>query len=102
MYQRQKKPYRFVYPDYGVDPAEYGDKGDPMIEHRKHNGQTVEVVRRLRRGEFDFQGEAMFIVRAADGVEFHVWNGELHGAEYPWPAKRDQCGNRVCAVYRAT
>ncbi|KXF89773.1 hypothetical protein [Phaeobacter inhibens] len=52
-----------------------------LLDYTAHAGQPVTVVRPLRhRGddaEFDFEGEAMFLVRAADGWEGQAWAGEL-------------------------
>lgn len=88
--------YRFIYPDYGVDPAEYPD-GDPMQWHRDHNGEFVTIVRRMRSPEeYEWLGDAMFVVRAADGTEGEAWHSELHRPCYPWPNTRDQNGNPVC------
>ena len=49
----------FHYPEHFVTLPEY----------LAHRGQIVEVVRPLRRDEYDFQGEAMFLIRADDGWE---------------------------------
>lgn len=52
-----------------------------MPEYSAHRGQIVDVIRPLRRDEYDFQGDAMFLIRAADGWEGHGYNSELR--EHP-------------------
>jgi hypothetical protein len=88
--------YRFIYPDYGVRPDEYHPHPDPMLWHRQHNGEIVEVLRRMRSPEeYEWLGDAMFIVRAPDGSCGEVWHSELHALTYPWPATHDENGNAV-------
>lgn len=60
-------PYIFDYPEAFVTLPGYTE----------HAGQLVEVVRPLRRDEFDFESEAMFLVRAEDGWEGHAYRSEL-------------------------
>lgn len=48
-----------------------------LPEHSAHRGQLVEVVRRLRRDEYDFEGDAAFLIRARDGWEGFAWRSEL-------------------------
>lgn len=65
------KLYRFDYPKEFVTLPDYS----------AHRGQLVQVIRPLRHKgnhrEFDFQGEAMFLVRASDGWEGHAFKSEL-------------------------
>lgn len=53
----------------------------PLPGYASHAGQMVSVVRPLRhRGddaEFEFKGEAMFRIRAADGWEGNAMRSEL-------------------------
>jgi len=89
--------WRFIYPDYGCDGSHYSDGIDPMQWHREHNGEVVQVVRRLRSPqEYEWLGDAMFIVRANDGTEGQVWHSELNALTYPWPCTHDRNGNPVC------
>lgn len=60
---------RFNYPDCFVSLPDY----------TAHAGQLVEVVRPLRRDEYTFDGEAMFLIRADDGWEGHAYRSELQG-----------------------
>ena len=48
-----------------------------LPDHTAHRGQQVEVIRPLTRQEYDFQGEAMFLIRASDGWEGHAYRSEL-------------------------
>lgn len=48
-----------------------------LPDYSAHRGQKVEVVRPLTRDEYDFGGEAMFLVRADDGWEGHAFRSEL-------------------------
>ena len=66
--------YRFNYPKEFVTLPDY----------TAHAGQIVEVIRPAKPthkfpdgGEYDWEGEAMFIVRASDGWEGMVWKDEL-------------------------
>lgn len=63
--------YRFDY------PPEF----TTLPEYTAHAGQIVTVLRALRhRGpdaEFEFEGDAMFRIRADDGWEGDAWRSEL-------------------------
>ena len=49
-----------------------------LPDYRAHSGQPVDVLRELMRGdEYDYEGDRMFLVRAHDGWEGHVWESEL-------------------------
>ena len=48
-----------------------------LDDYTEHRGQKVQVIRPLTREEYDFEGEAMFLIRAADGWEGHAWRSEL-------------------------
>lgn len=48
-----------------------------LPDYSAHRGQQVTVVRPLTRQEYDFEGEAMFLIRADDGWEGHAWRTEL-------------------------
>lgn len=59
--------YRFDYPP----------QFKTLPEYTAHAGQTVTIIRALRRCEYDFQGEAMFEIRADDGWTGHAFRSEL-------------------------
>ena len=69
-----------------------------LPDYTAHAGQLVDVVRPLRRDEYDFEGEAMFLVRAADGWEGQAWRSELRRVTASlnqvigWIAKNEGCG----------
>lgn len=48
-----------------------------LPDYTAHAGQMVEVVHPLTRDEYDFDGEAMFLIRADDGWEGHAYRSEL-------------------------
>lgn len=48
-----------------------------LPEYTAHAGQKVEVLRPLTRDEYDFEGEAMFLVQASDGWQGHAYRSEL-------------------------
>lgn len=75
--------YLFDYPEFFTSSP----------EHTAHAGQMVEVVRRARRAEFDFEGEAMFLIRADDGWEGLAWWSELRRPDQPrkWDDGRVPC-----------
>lgn len=55
----------------------YPEQFETLPDYSAHRGQLVEVVRPLRRDEYDFQGESMFLIRAADGWEGRAFRSEL-------------------------
>lgn len=59
--------YRFDYPAGFISLPAYS----------AHRGQLVRVIRKLRRDEYDFEGEAMFEIQAEDGWTGHAWRSEL-------------------------
>jgi hypothetical protein len=62
------KSYRLDY------PAEF----TTMPDYTAHNGQSVVVLRELEDGkEYDFEGDKLFEVKAADGWTGHVFDSEL-------------------------
>ena len=72
------KRFRFDYPAVFVTLPDY----------TAHAGQTVLVTRRLRSrpkgslpAEYDYEGDAMYRVRADDGWEGSAWASELEPVE---------------------
>lgn len=69
------KRFRFDYPAVFVTLPDY----------TAHAGQTVLVLRRLRstgpNPEYDYEGDAMYRVRADDGWEGSAWASELEPLE---------------------
>jgi len=62
------RKFRFDYPQAFTSLPDYS----------AHRGQEVTVLRRLKRvEEYDYQGELMFEVRAADGWKGHAFESEL-------------------------
>jgi hypothetical protein len=80
--------WRFIYPDYGTP--------DCCPDYTAHSGQFVEIIRRKKSPEeYEWLGDAQFVVRAEDGWHGDVWHSELHRPEYPWPNTHDKNGNLV-------
>lgn len=49
-----------------------------LPEHSAHRGQTVTVIAILKDGvDYDYEGDAMYRVRAGDGWEGSAWESEL-------------------------
>lgn len=49
-----------------------------LPEYSAHRGQVVTITRPLRRGdEYDYDGEGMYEIRAADGWTGHAFYSEL-------------------------
>lgn len=60
--------YRFDY------PKEF----TTLPKYTAHRGEIVTVLRPLRDGdEYNYEGDAMFEVRAEDGWIGHAWESEL-------------------------
>lgn len=55
----------------------YPSEFKTLPTYSEHAGQRCVVVRRLRLDEYDFQGDAMFLVRFSDGFEAHAYRSEL-------------------------
>lgn len=55
----------------------YPEHFETLPDYTAHRLQIVQVIRPLTRDEYDFEGEAMFLVRAVDGWEGHAWRTEL-------------------------
>jgi hypothetical protein len=55
----------------------YPEAFTTLPEYSAHRGQVVEVVRPLTAAEYDNEGDAMYLVRAADGWEGHAFDSEL-------------------------
>jgi len=45
--------------------------------YSEHRGEVVTVVRPLTDKEYDYEGDPMYRVRAADGWEGFAWESEL-------------------------
>ena len=53
-----------------------------LPDYTAHAGQLVTIVRPLRkRDEYDYEGNSMFLIRAADGWEGHAFASELEPKE---------------------
>ena len=60
--------FRFDYPEVFTTLPDY----------TAHAGQSVKVLRRMRSPEeYDYEGDAMYEVEAADGWRGHAWRSEL-------------------------
>jgi len=55
----------------------YPENFTTLPDYSEHRGQMVEVIRPLTRDEYTFEGEAMFLIRAADGWEGEAYRSEL-------------------------
>lgn len=62
---------------YRLDyPAEF----TTLPDYTAHTGQHVVVLRELQDGvDYDFEGDRLYLVRAADGWQGHAFCSELEG-----------------------
>lgn len=56
---------------------QYPNEFQTLPEYSAHRGAPVIVLRPLTRAEYDYQGEGMYLIRAADGWEGHAFRSEL-------------------------
>jgi hypothetical protein len=64
---RKGRTYRFAYPEQFTSLPDYS----------AHRGQNVKVIRAATADEYDYEGDRMYHVCAADGWAGMVWASEL-------------------------
>ncbi|MEM7200245.1 MAG: hypothetical protein AAF628_08280 [Planctomycetota bacterium] len=64
--------------DYIFD---YPEGFTSLPEYNAHRGKRISVLRRLRKDEFDYEGEGMYEIEAQDGWRGQAWRSELRRAE---------------------